>query len=202
MKKIVLASASPRRQALLRQAGIEFELRVSDVSEEIIIENETSISGEGVISPFDVVRILAERKAREALKSAGDNEIIIAADTVVVLDGDVLGKPDNSRHAAEMLKRLSGRRHTVYTGLAMINKSPEGFEIKSEVASTEVFIRALSDAEISAYIETGEPFDKAGAYAIQGKGAFLVERIEGDFYTVMGLPLVKVYLSLRKWGIL
>ncbi|MCL2351290.1 MAG: Maf family protein [Firmicutes bacterium] len=193
MKKIVLASASPRRQALLRQAGIDFELRVPDVDEHA--------DGEDLISPYDLVKILSERKALEALKAAGDSEVIIAADTVVALGGAVMGKPAGADGAAEMLRRLGGKKHSVYTGLAMINKNPDGYEMKSLVDTTEVYMRALTEAEIAAYIGTGEPFDKAGAYAIQGKGAFLIEGIEGDFYTVMGLPLVKVYLALREWGI-
>jgi len=191
MRKIVLASASPRREALLRQAGMDFELRPTNVSEDV---------GEEV-SPYDVVKALAERKAAAALKSSVGDEIIIAADTVVDLHGAIMNKPNGPAEAADMLKRLQGEMHSVYTGLALINKTALGCEMMITVDTTEVYMRPLTDGEIAAYIATGEPFDKAGGYAIQGKGAFLIERVEGDYYTVMGLPLVKLYMALREWGV-
>jgi len=124
--------------------------------------------------------------------------VIIAADTLVYLDGRPLSKPDNPREAADMLRALSGRRHTVYTGVAIV----QGDKQVTAAESTDVWFRELSDTEITRYIETGEPLDKAGAYGAQGRGSVFIERIEGDFFNVMGLPLCRLSVMLRNFGIM
>jgi len=177
-----LASASPRRQQLLRQVGLDFEVMVSEVDE--------NISG----SAEERVRELALCKARAVADKAGSDVIVIGADTLVSVDGKVLEKPADHGEAFEMLKSLSGRKHQVYTGVAVVG----GDVVQTFVEKADVFFRTLTDEEIKGYISTGEPFDKAGGYGIQGRGALLVERIEGDFYTVMGLPLCRLFQVLHK----
>lgn len=189
MTKIILASASPRRRALLEQAGIPFEVIVSDVDETM----------DAYVPPHVLVESLAMRKAEHVLPDVDGSAVIIAADTIVYHRGRALGKPAGEEDAFHMLKGLQGQTHTVYTGVALINK--QDYAWQSFVDHTRVDMRELSDDEIRAYLQTGEPFDKAGAYAIQGKGSLLIERVEGDYYTVVGLPLVKIGLALQKWGI-
>jgi septum formation protein len=190
--RIILASASPRRQQLLTQAGVVFE-----VIESCIDENIKGTAKERV-------EILAVRKAEAvAVKLLGEralantNTVIIAADTLVSIDGQVLEKPKDAAEAFVMLKTLQGRKHTVFTGVAIIKSN----NTQSFVEEADVFFRPLTEKEIKAYINTGEPFDKAGAYGIQGKGALLTKRINGDFYTVMGLPLSRLCVELSKMGI-
>ncbi len=190
MKKIVLASASARRQDILNQASIPFEVYVSNVDESI---------GEEV-SPYDVVKQLSQKKAISAFEAIAEPVIIIAADTIVSLHGKVMGKPKDEQDAFAMLKALQGRNHSVYTGVTMIDKEDGGYALKNIVDTTNVTMRKLTDDEIWTYIRTEEPFDKAGSYGIQGRGSVLVERVEGDFYTVVGLPLVKVCMALSEWG--
>lgn len=199
--KIILASGSPRRRQLLEQAGIEFEVLISDADE--------SIDGE----PHTRVAQLARRKAEATtalLREKGcageslDDTVIIAADTLVAIETfggtRILGKPADEREAFEMLSLLQGRRHTVYTGVAML-RAGDVPDITVFVDAAYVFFRPLTEREIHAYIATGEPFDKAGAYGIQEKGALLVERVEGDFYTVMGLPISKLCMALEEVGV-
>ena len=191
--QIILASGSPRRRQLLTLAGIPHEVIVSDVDETI----------EG--TPDFQVRELALRKANAVLSlvSPDSEAILIAADTLVYIGGEVLGKPCDSAEAFEMLKKLQGKPHKVYTGVALLNTSKQKPAHPSSeifVDSTTVHFRQLSDAEIHAYIATGEPFDKAGAYGVQERGAVLVDRVEGDFYTVVGLPISKVCAALTKMG--
>jgi len=183
--KIILASGSPRRRQLLAQVGIPCEVIVSNVDE--------TISGE----PDYQVRELAQRKAKAVRDMIiPDDRIIIAADTLVYVNGKVLGKPENHDEAFTMLKTLSGKSHTVYTGVFVLCSCKcIGF-----VDTAKVWFRDLSDEEINGYIATGEPFDKAGAYGVQDKGALLVDRIEGDFFTVVGLPVAKVAVALREMG--
>jgi len=185
--KIILASGSPRRKEILERAGISCEIIVSNADE--------TISGE----PDYQVKELALRKARAvAERFSADDAIILAADTLVFVNGRILEKPRDAAEAFSMIKTLQGRHHVVYTGVALIRHGAD-----SEFAFTDaarVFFRALSDVEINAYIATGEPFDKAGGYGVQGRGAVLVERIEGDFYTVMGLPISKVCVALAEMG--
>lgn len=182
--KIVLASQSPRRRELLQKAGIPFSVRNIEISEEIYKEE----------NPQDYVLRMAETKAKEGAKHE-ENALVIGADTIVCIDNEILGKPKDKEDAAEILNKIKGRTHLVYTGVSLnISKSEKTV---SFVEKTEVHFAEMTDKEISDYIETGEPMDKAGAYGIQDKGALFVKRINGCFYNVMGLPLRRVYEELN-----
>ena len=183
MKKIILASASPRRRDLLDQIGLEFEIKPSDVDESIP-END----------PIKLVKKLALLKARDIAQNV--EGIVIGADTIVVDDQTILGKPETREDAFEMLKGLSGKQHQVITGVAVIDTESDREWV--DLGITQVFFRSLSDAEINDYIDSGEPMGKAGSYAIQEKGALFVEKIEGDFFNVVGLPLVKMAELLKE----
>lgn len=185
--QVVLASASPRRLALLQQIGIEAKVCPADFDE---------VSGSAVQAE-DVVLANAIGKCKAVVKIKGDSLPVIAADTVVVAEGVILGKPKNEEDAIEMLKQLSGKTHKVMTGIAV---SYAG-EMLAEVCETEVVFRELTDEEIKKYVATGEPLDKAGAYGIQGKGAVLVEKINGCYNNVVGLPLTRLQLILAKLGV-
>jgi len=176
--RIVLASASPRRYELLRQAGFDFETSISNVDENIALHD-----------PAELVKKLAFAKARKVALGY-DDSIIIGADTIVYIDGEILGKPIDPADAFKILRKLSGRAHTVYTGLALIYTATGKYEVT--VDTTEVYMRELSDEEINSYIATGEPMDKAGAYGVQGRAGMFVKRVEGDFFTVVGLPLYRL----------
>jgi septum formation protein len=184
---IVLASASPRRQGLLRNAGISFTVRPANIP-------EIQLAGE---KP----KTFAERMAREKACSAersSPQDCVLAADTVVVVDIQVLGKPEDEADAARMLRLLSGRAHEVITGVCFAG---DGFEdVRSE--TTVVHFARLSDGEIRDYVATGEPMDKAGAYGIQGLASRWVSRIEGDYFNVVGLPISLVWRMLRERGVL
>jgi septum formation protein len=189
--KLILASSSPRRAEILRNAGFDFEVFPTDV-------DESQRHGEYATN---FVRRLAEEKARAVARqlsqrSHDDAGIIVAADTVVELEGDILGKPSSAENARAILRRLSGRIHEVLTGLAVLPVS--GVRFRVVVESTRVTFAPLSDREIEEYIESGEPFDKAGAYAIQGRGGKFVTRIEGCHFNVMGLPLARLHAILRE----
>jgi septum formation protein len=182
----ILASASPRRQELLRLMGIE-DFTVCPAS------GEPELTG---LAPDETVRRIARFKAEQvAARFPGDT--VIAADTLVFLDGTALGKPHDAEDARRMLHLLSGRRHAVYTGVAVIC----GEDTLAVAVRTDVFFRSLTDEEIEAYIHTGEPMDKAGAYGAQGRAAVFIERIEGDFFNVMGLPVCALTLMLRRLGV-
>ena len=183
----VLASGSPRRRELLSMIGIE-EFRI------IVDENDELIPNG--LSPEQTVCEIAIGKAKNVSRSCGKFDTIIAADTLVYLDGLPLGKPGGIDDATAMLRSLSGRMHTVYTGIALLKGS------KSAVCAemTRVYFRDISDAEILAYVKTGEPMDKAGGYGAQGRGAVFIERIEGDFFNVMGLPLCRLSMMLKEFG--
>ena len=186
---IVLASRSPRRRQLLEQMGLrDFRIVCSDA-------DETASPG---LTPPALVEALSARKAAAVQHAAAAGDLIIAADTVVALDGRVLGKPADGPDAFAMLSALSGRRHQVYTGLTVVC----GAQRLTEHEVTAVTFRSLSSAEICAYIATGEPMDKAGAYGIQGRGALFVEGIEGDYYNVMGLPVCRLGRILARLGTL
>jgi len=186
--KIVLASASPRRKELLGVMGLgEFEIMTAPGEEQDF---------EG-LPPVERVRAIALDKARRSAAAAGEDALVISADTLVFMDGAALGKPRDEAEAYEMLSALSGREHHVATGVAMIYM---GREI-TDAQLTAVRFAKLTEAEIRGYIATGEPMDKAGAYGIQGRGSVLVEHIEGDYFNVMGLPIRKVYSMLEKFGI-
>jgi septum formation protein len=189
--KLILASASARRAEILRDAGVPFETLSMDV-------DESPRAGETVEA---LALRLAEAKARAAvasLKSLDEVAIVVGADTVVDLDGEVLGKPGSARVAGEMLRKLSGRTHRVVTGLAVI-RVPDG-EARLELETTEVRFAPLSPEEIDQYAATDEPLDKAGAYAIQGIAGRYVERIEGCYFNVVGLPLARLYRTLKELG--
>lgn len=188
MKKIYLASASPRRQALLKQIGLNFNVIPSKVKE-IIKEN---------LCPGELVENLALDKARDVAGILGDG-IVIGADTVVVLDNQIMGKPLDSAEAALMLTRLSGAHHQVMTGVAIIDIKSGLQRVFHE--TTCVRFRNLTSEIIENYINSGEPFDKAGAYAIQGLGSILVDGIEGCYFNVVGLPLTRVATELSEFGI-
>lgn len=185
---IILASTSPRRRALLEQIGLGgFKLSAPQVDEEIDRD----------MPPGAQVEALSLRKARAVGAKADPDDVIIAADTVVSLEGEVLGKPHSEMDAFKMLSALSGNRHQVYTGMTVL----QGERTVTEHEMTTVSFRELEPEEIWAYIATGEPMDKAGAYGIQGVGALLVDRIEGDYYNVMGLPVYRLGRVLAGFGI-
>lgn len=187
---IILASGSPRRRELLSLLGLPFEVISSDADESTPPE----------FTPEMIVRSLALRKAEAAVPAAGKrNAVIVGSDTIVVLDDKVLGKPVDEQDSRVMLGLLQGKTHQVYTGVACIGL-PEG-KILVEHRVTSVTMRTLSEEEISAYIATGEPADKAGSYAIQGLGATLVEKIEGCYFNVVGLPLSLLERMLSRVGI-
>lgn len=185
---LVLASASPRRHELLRWLVAEFEIDVPAV-------DESSPAGEEAAS---LVRRLARAKAA-AVAERRPSAWVLGADTIVELDGEVLGKPADAEEAVRMLARLSGREHRVYTGVALLG--PGGRHDEDTVCSRVVF-RPLDPARIAAYVATGEPLDKAGAYAVQGRGAGLIERVVGSFTNVIGLPLTEVGRLLGGAGLL
>jgi septum formation protein len=179
---LVLASQSPRRREILRLAGIPFTVRVVEVDESVL-------DGEG---PAEYVQRLAGAKAG-AVEAAKD-ETVLGADTTVVIDGEILAKPADAADARRMLAQLSGRRHEVLTGVCL----RRGATATCEFVATGVVFAALTAAEIDEYVASGEPMDKAGAYAIQGLASKFVERIEGDYFNVMGLPVALVYRRLRE----
>jgi septum formation protein len=184
--RVVLASASPRRRQLLDLIGIAHEVRPANIDE--------------TMRPRETPRRHAERLAREkatAIAKRDPELITIGADTIVVLNRSVLGKPRDTNDAARMLALLSGREHLVTTAVAV----SRGKKLRSAVEEVRVRFRRLRDDEIEAYIATGEPMDKAGAYGIQGYGATIVERIEGDYFAVMGLPIVRLVGLLRDVGV-
>jgi septum formation protein len=178
---LVLASQSPRRREILRQAGIPFTVRVADVDESVLTAE----------SPAEYVQRLAAAKAYAI--EATDTETVLGADTTVVIDGEILAKPADAADARRMLARLSGRRHEVLTGICL----RRGARATRDYVTTGVVFATLSDAEIDEYVASGEPMDKAGAYAIQGLASKFVERIDGDYFNVMGLPVALVYRRLR-----
>ncbi len=187
LKKVVLASASPRRKELLKLILDDFTIHPSDFDESLISLD---------IEPQIHVQYSSEQKAMDVARHYPDC-IIIGADTVVCIDNEILGKPECKNDAFNMLQKLSGRKHQVYTGLTVICNDSR---ITTHVC-TDVTFRKLTDDLIESYVETGEPMDKAGAYAIQEKGAILVESICGCFYNVVGLPLNQLSLLLEKFGI-
>lgn len=180
MKSFILASQSPRRIELIKTFIPNISVMPDD-SAEVMADNE---------SPAETVMRLALKKADNISKKADDNAVVIAADTVVSVDGKILGKPADKEKAYLMLKRLSGKVHTVYTGISVIDTKTK--KAVSDYEKTNVKFNSLSDKRIAEYINTGEPMDKAGAYGIQGFGALLISGIDGDYFNVMGLPLCKL----------
>lgn len=189
-KPLVLASASPRRQELLALIGLDFTVEPSSVE-------EPAFDGGG---PAGYAEKLAYLKAKDvAERYRGKAKLVIGADTIVLIDGEVLGKPASVREAEAMLKKLSGRTHEVITGVAVIDAATGAEEIDS--SRTLVTFRPMTVAEIRRYVATGEPMDKAGAYGIQGLGAINITRIEGCYFNVVGLPLPTLAGMLKKFGI-
>ena len=185
-KKLILASGSPRRRELLARMGYTFEICTPDVDEHVPGHAR------------DIVHTLAVRKARAAAAHYREG-VIVASDTLVSLDGAPLGKPADAEEARQMLAALSGREHEVFTGVCVLDAATG--EEASDVARTGVWFRALSADEIDAYIATGEPMDKAGAYAIQGGAGGFVERLDGEFENVVGFPVVEVKRLLARFGL-
>jgi septum formation protein len=179
--RLVLASGSPRRAELLRAAGIEFTVRSVEI-------DETPREGE---LPRDYVLRLAEEKALAV--EADESEVVLAADTTVVLGNEIMGKPIDADDATRMLRALAGQKHTVITGVFL----KRGVNVAGDLASTDVWMTPMSDVEIADYVASGEPMDKAGAYAIQGLASRFIERIDGSYSNVVGLPIALVYCLLR-----
>ena len=192
--RFILASASPRRKDLVRQIGIDPVILPADADETV---------PEGLADPPEIVKLLAERKADAAAAAnvfnSSDAVVLLAADTVVALGDTIFGKPGSPEEAFRMLKTLAGRRHTVYTGIALraYDSRQEPMCSALDVCATDVYFSDLSDEEILSYIDSGEPFDKAGGYAIQGLFAKHIDRIDGDYSNVVGLPLPLVYHHLK-----
>ena len=184
---LVLASASPRRSALLGELDLVFTVRPPQTDESPLPYER----------PPDLVARLAAEKARATIHPG---EIVLAADTIVVIDNEILGKPSGPAEARSMLARLSGRDHEVYTGVALTDGAGEQSRIATRVERTQVRMRSMSSAEIAAYVAGGEPMDKAGAYAIQGWGAVYVEAITGNYTNVVGLPIPAVEACFRELG--
>ena len=183
MEKIILASASPRRSEILNNLGLRFDVVVSDADESSI---SADCPAELYVQELALLKAAASAKKTEPKKDG----VVISADTVVVLDGKILGKPKDREDAAQMLKMLSGREHSVITGICVL-RLKDAFSVCESVV-TKVKFKDLSPELIERYVATNEPLDKAGAYGIQGKGAVLVERIDGDYFNVVGLPVSKL----------
>lgn len=181
---LILASGSPRRATLLTLLGLDYSVRVPEIDESLI-------PGEG---PTEAAQRLARTKAEFALE---EGALTIACDTLVVHRGDILGKPTHREEAVAMLRRLQANEHTVYTGVAVAQPGRS----ESAVEATRVWFRSLDPLECHEYVATDEPMDKAGAYGIQGYGAAIVERIEGDYFNVMGLPIVRLLQLFRRFGL-
>ena len=185
--KLILASGSPRRAELLEKMGLTFQVEPSNTDEVL----------EPGLTPQQEVVHLSLGKAKAVAADHPEEAVVLSADTVVELDGKILGKPHSEEAAIAMLRALSGRSHRVLTGVTVM--SPKGTETHCE--ETEVYFRPISDEEIRWYVKTGEPMDKAGAYGIQGYAAMFIEKINGDYYNVMGLPVCRTGLMLRRAGI-
>ena len=188
MKDIILASTSPRRKALLEQIGLKF--KVDNRAQE-----DTGWAG---LEPNELVKTVSLKKAQSVAGYYPD-AIIIAADTIGVIDGGIIGKPHSAKEARAMLAALSGKTHTVITGFTVMDTLTR--KSVSRSVETTVWMKRMTTAEIEAYVNTGEPLDKAGAYAIQGLGAALVEKIEGDYFNVVGLPLYALADALKEFGV-
>jgi len=191
MKEFVLASASPRRKELLTQIGLKFRTCTSKKEEEILRN-----------TPEDIVKDLSYTKARDVYERGNRDAIVIGADTIVVADEVVLGKPKDEAEAFAMIKKLQGDTHQVYTGVSIIWEQNNNTHVSSFVAMTEVELYYMSDEEIKKYVAMTEPYDKAGGYAIQGYFARYVKQIRGDYNNVVGLPIGKLYQVLNSLNLL
>ncbi|MCI9631718.1 septum formation protein Maf [Schaedlerella arabinosiphila] len=208
-KRIILGSASPRRKELLEQIGIKFEIVVSDAEEHYESTRPDEIVRELALMKAEQVAEEVKRREKEGVgedyllrSETGEarlrNLLILGADTVVVRDGEILGKPSGAEEAFEMLKSLQGRAHQVYTGVAVLDfdGNAERHTV-SHAEETKVFVHAMTDEEIRSYIAAGESLDKAGAYGVQGRFAAYIDRIEGDYYNVVGLPVAYLYHAVK-----
>ena len=185
MKKIILASASPRRKDILNEVGIK-PLVITSMVDESVIEG---------LSPEKAVMELALLKGAAVAKMVEEDAVVIGADTVVVLDGEILGKPESMDEATQMLKKLSGKWHSVLTGYCVIDA--KSGEACAKYEETKVKFRELDNGEINRYVNSHEPMDKAGSYGIQGKGRLFVEKIDGDYFNVVGLPVCALGKMLK-----
>ena len=188
MKRIILASASPRRKELLEKIGLKFEVDASNCVEEV----------DPALEPDELTRRISLTKAKSVAPRYKD-ALIIAADTIGVIGKKLLGKPHTADEARKMLAQISGKSHEVITGFTVLDTTTN--KVFSGTVNTKVYIKKLTRHEIAAYVRTGEPMDKAGAYGIQGLGAVIVEKIEGDYYNVVGLPLSALAEVLKEFGI-
>lgn len=191
MKEFVLASASPRRRELLTQIGIPFRICLSKKEEESSQEK-----------PGDIVKELSYTKAKDVFDQGNQDAVVIGADTIVVYDEQVLGKPKDEEDAYKMIKMLQGKTHQVYTGVSVIWRQDDSIQVSSFYAVTDVELYGMSEEEIRAYIATNEPYDKAGGYAIQGYFARYVKQIQGDYNNVVGLPVGELYQILNSLNLL
>ncbi len=191
VRSLILASASPRRRELVALLGIPFRVDPADIHE---------VPPDGH-SPEEIARALAREKAL-AVARRYRSGIVIGADTIVVLDGEILGKPEDTQEALAMLRRLNGREHQVVTGIALLD-IVDGKVVREQcdVVCTRVWFRQVSEEHLRRYVDTGEPMDKAGAYGAQGYGSTLIERIEGCYFNVVGLPVSRLCAMLEEWGI-
>lgn len=187
---LILASSSQRRQELLKLITDEFEIITSDF-------DESSISFNGNCNSY--VIDISKGKAMDVCNKISEESIIIASDTIVYFNGEILLKPKDEEDAFNMIKKLSGKVHEVYSGIVVLNSKTK--EIKTDAVCTKVKFSNLTDVEIQKYIDTKEPMDKAGAYGIQGKAAIFVEEIKGDYYSVVGLPLNRLNIALKEMGV-
>ncbi len=196
MKQLILASGSPRRRELLKMTGYDFTVRTAPVDEPAVIA-AVPVTDEGADPyPGRVVSALSRAKAEAAAEEIEEG-VIIGADTIV-WNGEILGKPKDEKDAKRMLKSIAGNTHTVYTGVTVLDKEGEDLVRKTFYAGTDVTVYPMSEEEIDAYIATGEPMDKAGAYGIQGKFGLYVKEIKGDYNTVVGLPVAELYQVLKQ----
>jgi septum formation protein len=187
-RKIILASASPRRNEILKATGLKFTIDAGDYEEDMNLG----------LKPHQLAKFLSSEKAR-AIAVKRSNSLVIAADTFIVFKDRLLGKPHTKEEARRMLTLLNGKAHSVITGFTIIDTNTK--KKLSRSVETKVYFRKMTTQEIEAYINTGEPLDKAGAYAIQGLGAIIVKKIEGDYFNVMGLPLSSLTEALKKFGV-
>jgi len=192
MKKIILASASPRRRELMEQAGYEFEIQVSHKEETYVSE-----------TPAEIVKELALLKAKDiAGQNVQQDLIVIGADTVVAYEGKILGKPKSREDAFEMIQGFQGDKHQVYTGVAILHYGQDGQEdVINHAVKTDVYVNAMTEEEIWRYIDSDNVMDKAGSYGIQSGFAIHIEKIEGDYFNVVGLPISYLYEDLRKLNV-
>lgn len=191
MYNIILASGSPRRKEILEQIGVEFRIVTSN-DEEVIQKS----------NPKEVVEELATRKACSVASDMEEGTIVIGADTMVALDGQVMGKPKDEQDAKEMIRKLQGKKHQVYTGVcAVVKEAGKENRCIGFVQATDVWVYPMTEKQIDDYVATGEPLDKAGAYGIQGKFAVYIEKIEGDYLNIVGFPVSKLYRKLLEEGI-